>query len=319
MITTRRRRAGALCALLACGAASAQVRFEIAFDDPAGLNAAHHGDLERLALAAGADWANHFVTPAGPLTLSVEIGFGAISTATGRSLTSGFLHTDAIGRAVYEQGAAYELRTGIDPNAGAADIEIVFGNLGYLQQELWFDPLQGPVPAAVPSERTDAYSVLLHEFGHAFGFNGWRDAVTGELPGDYLSSFDALVEWRPSDDGIERPFFTGASASLAHGQAVPLTLGNYGHLGGTTDALGRVLAPDLMNGLYFDRGARYTISALDLDILRDIGLPMAAPVPEAGTATLLLLGLAGLGAAARRRAGRLALRGTIDTGARSTP
>jgi hypothetical protein len=50
-----------------------------------------------------------------------------------------------------------------------------------------------------------------------------------------------------------------------------------------------------MNGLSFERGARYAISALDLDVLRDIGLPMAAVVPEAGSLSLLLLGLATLG------------------------
>lgn len=297
-----RRAAGVLCALGACGTgpAGAQVLFEIGIDDAAGLHAALHADLERLALAAGQDWAAHFETPAGPTVLTVRIGFAAIPTATGRSLGSGYLHTDGAGRAVYEQGAAYELRTGLDPNAAAPDIEIVLGSSGYLQQELWFDPLAGLGPPAVPDDRTDAYSVLLHEFGHAFGFNGWRDPYTGALPGAYLSTFDALVQWHPASAG-KLPFFTGTAAVGVYGGAVPLTLGSYGHLGFQDGAGEGALAQDLMNGLSFERGARYTISALDLAILRDLGLPLAVAVPEPAPSLLLLLGLAALGAWPRRR------------------
>jgi hypothetical protein len=285
-----------LCALLLGGAAPAmaQVRFDIGFDDPYGLQSAYYDELTRLALQAGDDWANHFATPAGPLTLSVQIGFAGIATATGRSMTSAFLHTNGSGQDVFEQGAAYELRTGIDPNAAVSDIEFVFGIGGYLQQELWFDPLPAVRQAAVPSGLTDAYSVMLHEFGHAFGFNGWRDASTGALAGNYLSSFDDLVQWQPTAGGGAL-FFTGASASARYGAALPLTPGNYGHLGHLAEGAGLALTQDLMNGLSFERGARYAISALDLDVLRDIGLPMAAVVPEAGSLSLLLLGLATLG------------------------
>lgn len=306
--------AGVLCALAASafGPARAQVLFEIGIDDPAGLFTAHHADLQRLAMSAGQDWAAHFETPAGPAVLTVRIGFDAIPTATGRSLSSGFLHTDGFGLSVYEQGAAYELRTGVDPNAGAPDIEIIFGSNGYLQNELWFDPQPGQPAPTVPSDRTDAYSVLLHEFGHAFGFNGWRDPYTGALPADYLSSFDALVEWRPSTGGMQ-PFFTGATAAGVFGGAVPLTLGRYGHLGSFDGADGGVLAQDLMNGLSFERGARYGISALNLAMLRDLGLPLAAAVPEPAPALLLLLGLAGL-AAWRRRSSALVAAGLLVAG-----
>lgn len=287
-----------LCALLLLGGAApaaAQVHFDVGFDDPYGLHSAQYGELSKLAVMAGTDWARHFATPAGPLTLSLQIGFAGISTATGRSLTSAFLHTNGSGQDVFEQGAAYELRTGIDPNAAAPDIEFVFGTGGYLQQELWFDPLPAVRQAAVPSGLTDAYSVMLHEFGHAFGFNGWRDASTGALAGNYLSSFDDLVQWQPSADGGGALYFTGASASGRYGAALPLTPGNYGHLGHLAEGAGRALTQDLMNGLSFQRGTRYAISALDLDVLRDLGLPMAAVVPEVGSLSLLLLGLGALG------------------------
>ena len=64
--------------------------------------------------------------------------------------------------------------------------------------------------AAVPANRTDARSVFLHEFGHAFAFNGWRDGQTGALPGSYQSTFDCLVT-TSSFQGQPQLFFTGST------------------------------------------------------------------------------------------------------------
>jgi hypothetical protein len=64
--------------------------------------------------------------------------------------------------------------------------------------------------------------------------------------------------------------------------------------------MGTDLVPDLMNGVVFYRGTRYGVSALDLAIMADIGLPITTAVPEPGTTALLLAGLAGLLLRARR-------------------
>jgi hypothetical protein len=50
--------------------------------------------------------------------------------------------------------------------------------------------------------------------------------------------------------------------------------------------------PDLMNGVVFDRGVRAGISALDLAMLSDTGLPVTlTAVPEPGVAMLLCVGV----------------------------
>lgn len=276
------------------GSAQAGDRFELSFNDPTALYSAYYADIQRVTAAAGDQWLQYFMAPGTPLSLSVQINFAPIATATGRSAASAYLGTTAEGLRLFEQGAAHELMTGVDSNGAAADIEFTLGIDGYLQQELWFDPSPGLGAAAVPWNQTDAYSVFQHEFGHAFGFNGWRDSSTGALPGDYLSTFDALVAPQTTSAGTTAFFFTGAQAVAAYGGAVPLTQANYGHLGNWAPALGADLLPDLMNGLAFQRGARYEISALDLRVMRDLGLPVLLAVPEPGTWALWLAGLCAL-------------------------
>ena len=61
-----------------------------------------------------------------------------IPTMDGASVVTGFVRNDGT-RDIYEQGAAYEIRTGIDPNGADPDIRIRIGT-AYLTNELWFDP-----------------------------------------------------------------------------------------------------------------------------------------------------------------------------------
>ena len=99
-------------------------------------------------------------------------------------------------------------------------------------------------------------------------------------------------------------------SSTAWDAPVPLTQGLYGHLGNSGPLAGAELQADLMNGLYFVRGSRYEISALNLAVLRDLGLPIvpdavsavvSATVSEPGSRLLALLALAML-LTARQRA-----------------
>lgn len=301
---TKHRLATLLCAGLACatvaGTTQATPRLDVVFDDPGALYAVYYGDLERVTLAAGQLWLDSFSGLASNAELSVRIGFAALATATGRSTTSAWLGTGADGVHLYEQGATHELLTGVDSNGSLADIEFIFGTSGYLQTSLWFDPDPTLRLAAVPAQHTDAVSVLLHEFGHALGFNGWRDGSTGQLPGNYQSTFDALVRAQPTSSGTGL-FFTGTQSQSLYGAPLPLTQGNYGHLGNDHVDRGQDLTPDLMNGWVFYPGMRYDISPLDLRVMADLGMGLAAPVPEPATTGLWLAGLCGVGAAAWRQ------------------
>jgi MYXO-CTERM domain-containing protein len=281
-------------------AAQAGTRLEVVFDDPAALYGAYYSQIEQVTLAAGNSWIGHFGNGGIDSELSVSISFADIATAQGHSVASALFGPGPGGASVYAQGAAYEFLTGIDANGSAADIHITLGINGYLQDELWFDPSPTLRLGSVPADRTDAMSVLMHEFGHALGFNGWRDGFSGMLSGDYQSSFDALVQPQTTEAGTAL-YFHGAQAVSLYGGPVPLTVGVYGHLGNSRPTMGDDLMPDLMNGVTFYRGARYEISALNLGMMQDLGFTLASPVPEPGGLALGLAGLAALLAWRRSR------------------
>lgn len=281
--------AACLCSTAVC----ADGRISVVFNDPGASFASYYDAITTHTVAAGDAWLAHFDSPGFDAELTVSIGFAGIATANGRSATSAWLGLGANGVHLYEQGAAHELLTGIDGNGAAADIEINFGINGYLQNELWFDPDPSLRLAVVPAGRTDAMSVLLHEFGHAFAFNGWRDGQSGALPGLYQSTFDALVQ--PAHGLAGGPLWLNAPhAAALYGGPLALTLGNYAHLGNGGTLAGNDLVADLMNGVVFYRGTRYAISPLDLALMQDMGLPVLAGVPEPGAGGLALSGLAAL-------------------------
>jgi hypothetical protein len=238
-------------------------------------------------------WTQHL---AGGAAIEVEIELGAsVARAAGFSLTSGFVRDEG-GVAVYEQGVAYEIRTGWDPNGAAPDLRILLNN-DFVVNELWFDPEPAQRWDVVPAQCTDAVSLLAHELGHALAFNGWWDQPLGQPPLHYGSTWDLLTYY----DGSAL-YFTGAAAMALYGGPVPVTAGNNWHIGNATGA-GSDLLGDLMNGVMISRGTRYDVSALDLAMLADMGVPMA-PVPEPQTALLLGAGLAGLAGLRRRHVGR---------------
>lgn len=295
--------AAAALVLAGAGSAHAVVTFDVSFADPGATYGSYYADLQRVVVAAGNDWISRFHLTVDS-TLSVQIGFAAIATADGGSATSTYLSTSG-GINLFDQGAVAELKSGIDPNGAAPDILFNVGINGYLQNTLWFDPDPVAQSAAVPGNMTDARSVFLHEFGHAFGFNGWRNASNGTLPGNYQSTFDAWSALDPSAPGGPTLVFTGPAAMAEYGAPVPLTFGNWGHIGNSAPRPGSGLIGmdgDLMNGVAFYHGVRYQISDLDLAMMQDMGLTLA-PVPEPAAGVLLMLGVVALSAYRRRAQG----------------
>jgi hypothetical protein len=267
--------------------AHAAMTYSVSFNDPFSQATSLYSAIDSHVGAALATWGAS-LTGSANVAVQVDIS-SATPRATGNSATSGFVRT--VGSySIFEQGLAYELRTGIDPNGAAADVVLTF-NPNYLANELWFDPNPMQRVAAVSSTRTDAMSVFLHEFGHAIGFNGWGDAITGVPPATYRSTWDDLVSFNGANT-----FFNGARAVSLYGAPVPITYGNNFHIGNSPGP-GANLVPDLMNGVVFNRGVRYNVSSMDLAILADVGVGVAAvtPVPEPGTYAMFGLGLLALG------------------------
>ncbi|MBS0557827.1 MAG: hypothetical protein JSR27_10490 [Proteobacteria bacterium] len=300
-------RACAASCLLAMAPASAQVAFNVTFDGSASaLTTTERANVTAHLQAAGRRWAR-LIAIDGARSIEVEVGVAAIATANGTSVTSTPIGTVG-SRTIYEQGLAYELLSGIDPNGSAPDVHVNIG-LAYLRNDLWFDPDPTQRSATIPANRIDAMSVFLHELGHALVYNGWSDLTTGQLPATYASTFDYWTT--PGAPSV----FSGPAATATWGVAPDLTTGNNKHWGNPS---GRPLAPisapslppvqwydgapapvpvaappsgdappqngaarpaaslldQLMNGVVFHYQQRYDISALDIAVLRDTGITL---------------------------------------------
>ncbi len=288
------RRAPACAIGLACGlvltpSAGAEVIWSVTFDQAQSI-APFVPSIASALLAAGAEW-SRYIDGSARLDVQVVVDW-SIPRSTGASVTTDYLFDNGI-MTVWDQGAASEVRTGVDPNGASADIQIRLSPT-YLANELWFDSDPTSRTEPVPTNRTDAVSVFMHEIGHALGFNGWRNQTTSAI-GGYGSTFDALTTFDGSNF-----YFNGPEARAEYGAAVPLTYGNIFHVGNFSGRPGTDLRGDLLNGVVFNRGTRYDISRLDLAILSDLGLPVVYPdVPTPGA--IACLGLAGFATMARRR------------------
>lgn len=276
------------------GRAQANTDFNVTIEDPGGAFSAFYDPIVSHTLAAGELW-DSLLDGAGSLEVLVHLS-DTVPTAVGGSTRTAFVRNNGF-LDLYEPGAANEIRTGSDPFESEPDIQFFVGT-GFLTADLWFDPDPAARSSPVPLDKVDALSVFLHEFGHAFAFSGFRSATDGSLSGSFASTFDEFVVF----DGANL-FFTGSQAVGLYGGPVPLTFGSYQHFGNRDPRPGSDLVPDLMNGVTFDRGRRYDVSALDLAVVADIGIPVTVPIPEPSTWALCGAGLLLICArqAARRR------------------
>ena len=226
---------------------------------------------------AGQTWSNFMQASGASIDVQILIHDVPSNRGGGGSSTTRLLKT-VNGIKIYEQGAAWELRTGTDPNGATADIVIDL-DPDYIDTQMWFDPSPLTRSVPVPNNRIDDMSVFLHELGHAIAMNGWRDWTTAQLPADYESTFDQFVTTVGSVN-----YFNGPVSTALYGGPVPLKATNLYHVGNSAPLPGTDLIPDLMNGVVFNWGQRYYISQLDRAIFLDSGVPISVPEPVGSTA-----------------------------------
>ena len=300
---------GLLCYCVIGSAQSAPL-VDVTFTGDNGQLSSYYSSIVNDLDSAAADWEKLFVGGS-PSTLNVNVVFDNSPSANSSSLFVTPLYN--LGPTwVYQQGAVDAVLDGIHNPSGPYDATIHIGT-SYLTNELWFDPNPANIDP-VPANKTDAESVFTHEFGHIFGFEGYRDPTTGALLFNAESIFDTWITFLNN-----APYFTGPDAERVYGGPVPLTVGNIYHVGNPSGpgADLEVYPGDLMNGNIFYRGTRYDISPLDAAIFADLGLttnftdvtlttnfldvPPASEIPEPGMIGVFGTALIGFWLAGRWR------------------
>ncbi len=200
---------------------------------------------------------------------------GLIVLADGAPYESIYNGTAPDGRAVLQPAAVSDLAKGTPYDIG--DIVINFNS------EL--------LPSIATETGYNIVTLFEHELAHGFAFDSYRNA-TGSLGASTRETpFDVL-----SNDNGSSDFFTGAVAESVYGGPVPLTTGlgagsNGVHVGATgTAADPASLRNDLMYPISMPG---QSITALDVAILEDCGIPISAgghalidPTPTTTVASL---------------------------------
>src|SRR4051812_33740711 len=225
-------------------------------------------------IAAAKAWAD--LVDSKPCTIDILFRTDPAAHAgrgSGRSLVTARLGDEKQDdKLVAEQGWASKMRTGKDPNGDKPDIEIVL-EPNYMKT-IFGDPDPSARKPRIPANKLDSMSVLLHEFGHALAFNGWRDPKTGQLPANFISTYDRNVKFE--NDNF---YYVGPAATKLWGGPIPLakTRTNYHHFCEEPKGRDAQLKAELMNGVVMEYAHRYQIGALDLAVLQDCNIPLKPP------------------------------------------
>lgn len=269
--------------------------------------------FQRNVAAAAAEWGARIDSTE---TLLIRVESDNSSPRLGGTFSNGLTIGQVGVRDLLEPGPLSRIRTGANPGATFFGFDILISiNAQFVDDFYWIDTEPEQRTSAVPFDRSDLISVLMHELGHGLGMAGLRsfadDATYGTLHPTALQSIDNASSFGGNglvEDAMGNPnpmFFTGAASSAIYGGPVPLAnVGrldflfsqNFYHLGTCTDPA--ILTGSLMNGCSTPIGARLDISAIDLAVFEDLGYPT---VPEPSVALSIATALASLAGLARGR------------------
>lgn len=291
------RRIAAIIIAFGWAANAIALSFDFTYIDDANGTFASRGWLNPSSLfqrnirAAANLWAARFDSDA---TIVVDIDPYSYSARAGGTNTLGrYLYTNAAGQNVWEFGPLTRILTGSNPGETFYGFDILLGfDAAFVQNNYWFDPQPELRSAAVPSNKGDFMSVVMHEMGHGFGMTGYRDFASGEILGSDATQFDDLSYFSGNGqpiapNGSRNPmFFRGDYAASLYGGDLHLThkppghpnFGqNYFHLSACDAASPDGLEGTLMNGCVLPNGARLEITPFDLALYADLGYPIVTP------------------------------------------
>ena len=128
------------------------------FEDPTGRFTGQSDLLVKNAIAGFNAWAPYLADSVASLEIRFHLVTGYGNRGGGRSTTSVEVDRTA-GMTIVDQGAAFEIRTGNDPNGDAPDIEVFF-DVDFFAANYWINPLNGDL---APANRTDLVSLIAHD------------------------------------------------------------------------------------------------------------------------------------------------------------
>ncbi len=258
----------------------------ITVDDQANIDPTLERDIVGLLQAATNDW-GQYVTGHAPLRISLTIA----DTTNGAILASaGFAGSIPSGQTIGTQeiwtpASIHALTTGSYIQGTTADINMTLFAGGSNLANLFIDPTPEE-EGTVPLLKFDLRTVFRHEMAHGLGFAGFANPDTG-IVGNDITLFDFHTQSIVNAGTIEQAVFTGPLAQTAYGlflgtgvdTPIPLTTLNNGQaLFHYANSAGDPLGPLLMNGIGLGTGTSVAISATDLAMLRDVGLPVTAGI-----------------------------------------
>jgi hypothetical protein len=293
---------GSLATIRNTGGAPARqdFQFTISVNDTASITVDDETKIVNDLSAAALDWAQ-YVTGYAPLRIQLNI---SNNPAPGSELANGGFTTSVAtgqivnGATIFIPSSLYALTTGSYIAGIASDIVInlplVPGSLNS-SGGLYVNPTPFAGNGTVPASQFDLLTVFRHEIAHGLGFSGFTDTTNGSL-GSAATLFDTYIQQTVVSGTITAANFIGPNAEAAYGALlgtgiptpVPLTLLNNGenffHVANTaTETLGA----DLLSGVGLPNGTFRGISAVDLAMMQDIGLPVTAPVVCFARGTLI--------------------------------
>jgi hypothetical protein len=217
-------------------------------NDPTGIGTAVQDLVQRSLQNAFAAWLGHFDAPQGNVVLTVnfsDLGRWAATAAPSGNTVVGMRG----GTPVMLSAFGAQIGFGGPGGSAAAVLDI---------STSWLMDTFPSAATPYPVWQGDDVRVFEHELGHALGLDVNCNWTTGAPSTWYQTTYDQYVQ---VTDG--QAVFTGPNADAAFGAPVPLETGSGFHpyVGGKISVMS-----------YLD--SAQSIQTLDVDLLKDAGLPI---------------------------------------------